>query len=618
MHKADASKPLDPVPAIGDGVFYLSDICEHGRRDCLLQCSSGSMILHWLFFLLQVHVGLGAYVQWTQCDNHPTPTSWALAGLEATLSPIDTITQMSLALRDSPNPPECEGGPDLTSATIEIILLGHSKTFSSDRIGGTCAVGQSAQGNSSSERYPKVLSLSQSLDNLYPLSTFQLGLHLYTTNQTAEAACFSALITPEIPRSARNALFYGPLAGLITVLIMTYCRKLFDDNNTLESDSGNRSTGKNPPAVNGISDYLQHLQFVFLTACLSLSYPGFFQPAVRSLNWFSLFSSSNAFLGGYSYAGISDGIFETNGSYGGTYGMEHMIQNLGAPMTMEIWINMVILILIVLAAVAILVLVHRFIYRRVHPSESEDQASNTVQQFITDTLRMVLSYFIQPIIAVSAYQLDHIGMLPTYLVSMAVLLIVLIFAAYVWLFRQTSAERLAALVMEVPGVDRGTQRYRRDLRAFVLVHFTLTFLRGIVIGAVQISGAAQVGILMFCEVFFIGSVWKFVPSLLRSTITFCAAGRFVALSLMIAFLVPSASISTKSLVAYIILALELFILVVIIFIPQIYKFVKFWLLHVTSSKPQVSYFHGMRGDLANANVLGRPTICVNSVVVRNI
>lgn len=544
------------------------------------------MINSWLLLVLQFHLSLGAYVQWTQCADSPRPTAWALAGLEASFSPIGATTQMSLALRDTPDLPECESGPDITAATIDVKLLGHSKSFLSTDIGGACAVGSDIGVNQSSEYFPVILSVSQSLDNLYPMSTFQLQLTLHTVNQTDAAACFSALITPAIPRATRNALRFGPLAVLITVLFTTYCRKLFTATTVLNDDNEIRQIDDNTPTVSGIGDCLQHLQFVFLTACLSLAWPGFFQPAVSSLNWFSLFSSSNAFLGGYSYAGISDGIYETNGSYGGTYGMEHMIQNLGAPMTMEIWINMVILILIVIGAVAVLVLIHRFIYRRMHPAHG-DQPLGTIQNLIKDTLRMVLSYFMQPIIAVSAYQLDHFGLLPTYLISMAVLLIITILAAYIWLFRQTSAERLAALVVKIPKPGRGTQHYQRNLRAFVLVHFSLAFLRGIFIGALQVSGAAQIACLMLCEVLYIASIFKFVPSLIRSTATLCAAGRFIVLSLMVTFLVSSASLSTQSLVAYTVLAVELFVLLTVILIPQLYVLVKLWLIHRSSPKPQV-------------------------------
>ncbi|ETS81493.1 hypothetical protein PFICI_06495 [Pestalotiopsis fici W106-1] len=528
------------------------------------------MRLRGFLFHLHLQLGLGAYVQWKLCDDFSgSTTTWESAGLHAYLEPNGSATQVTLSLHDYADLPECSNGSDITSATLDITLLGLSKRSYTPALDGPCAVGSSSIANQSSDvDFVQALSLSQTIDGLYPLSSFQLELHLY--NSTTEPACISAIITPEIPSSTYNALVFGPLAVLLVILVISYCRRLFEEPYVPEEDGSIRLADHDPPVVNGIGNCLQHLQFAFLTACLNFSYPGFFQPALSSLNWLSLFSSSNGFLGGYSYSGVEDGIYVTNGTYGGTYGMEHMVQVLGAPMTMEIWINMLIIVLILLAIAAILVLIHRIITGQLQLPR-EHQTSSTTQEVIKDTLRMVLTYFMVPVIAISSYQLDHVGELPSYFISLAVLLIVIIGTAYVWLFQTTSTARLATLIFPVPQHTQETESQRRDLRVLVLVHFTLTFVRGIAIGGLQISGASQLAILMGCEIAFLFSILMLLPSIMFSGLTMCSVGRFAVLSLMITYLAPSSS-AAKSIASYTILALELFILIVPILLLELWGF----------------------------------------------
>ncbi|KAK6200860.1 hypothetical protein LQW54_009444 [Pestalotiopsis sp. IQ-011] len=543
------------------------------------------MRLQWLLLPLQVQLGLGAYVQWKLCNDFAGPAdTWDSVSLQASLE--KSATQLSLTLSDFSDLPSCSNGSDpVTSATLEIWLLGLSESSYTPTLNGPCAAGSSAVANQSA-RYAETLSLNQTMDSLYPLSSFELELHLY--NATSEKVCVSAIITPEIPRRTYHALLVGPLVILLVILVVSYCRRLYEEPAGVpeEDDGSIHLADYDPPVVNGIGNCLQHLQFVFLTACLNFSYPGFFQPALSSLNWLSLFSSSNAFVGGYEYAGISDGIYVTNGTYGGTFGMEHMVQVLGAPMTMEIWINMLILVLILLAAAAILVMLHRIIIRQLQRS-SEDEPAHSTQDVIKDTLRMVLTYFMIPIIAISSYQLDHVGELPSYFISLAVLLIAIIMAAYVWLFQNTSTQRLASLIFPIPQHTQETESHRRDLRVLVLVHFTLSFVKGIAIGGLQISGASQLVILMGCELAFLFSVLMLLPSVIFSGVTMCSLGRFVVLSLMITFLAPSSS-STKCIVSYAILALDLFILIVPILLLELYGFVNMWLDRNSSAVAPVS------------------------------
>ncbi|KAI1847068.1 hypothetical protein JX266_006943 [Neoarthrinium moseri] len=542
--------------------------------------------------LLQLHLSLGAYVQFINCDDFQDSTSWTSASsLDVSFQRSDSTSQLVLHLVDFEKPQECIANPEIGAATLVITPLGGSTRSYAPAIAGPCAASNSSATSQIPGHDYSAFALSQDVGNIHSLSTIHLELRLLAINAT-EVACVSAFVTPEIPRSLTDALRYGPIALLVAVLAMNYCQQHFYIRNGLGGVREAWLMDTNRPLVDGVGDLLQHLQFAFLTGCLSLEYPGFFQPVVSSLNWYSIFSSSNAFLGGFTYTGVSDGIFVTNGTYGGTSGMEHMIQILGAPMAMEVWINMTIITLLLIAVAAALFLFHR-LYQRLRGIAGKWEFG-AVQQLIQESLRMVLTYFIQPIIAISTYQLDSIGLLPTYLISLAVLLVVIASAAYIWLFQQTPTEGLAALIVNMPECSGGSKAKQRSVRALVLVHFILNFFRGVAIGALQMSTNAQLAILILCEAILIASVLCFIPSLWHSRLVVCAVGRLIVLLLMIAFITPSTSLTSKTLVAYAILVLELVILFTAILIPRVCRFISFWLHHDSSKQTPVYNLRQLR------------------------
>lgn len=139
-------------------------------------------------------------------------------------------------------------------------------------------------------------------------------------------------------------LRYFPLGIFLFVLVVGAIRSLVnlpapDDEDNVprlgDGDGDEDEDAPDPqPVLPNVGDCLQYLQHIFLGASLSLFYPGFLIPVAGRVSWSSLFSGGILTYGHADYASISDGIYERNGTYGGTFGLETMAQIVGAPATM--------------------------------------------------------------------------------------------------------------------------------------------------------------------------------------------------------------------------------------------------------------------------------------------
>lgn len=270
---------------------------------------------------------LGTYVQVQRCDDLPDSAAWPGLSLDASLQPTESGHELELWAVTSPRRDGCESAPHVASASLAIGLLGDSASYA-PLIDNQCQADQSRHGANVT-----MVHLSQPLDHLYPLAVFQADLRLFSP-VAEEVACISAQITPEIAPATRDALTYTSLAVLLALLAMAYYQILFNDDDDDDDEpvtgsgasvlddsrSGRSGTPLEgvPSIISGVGECLQHLQFVFLTGALSLQYPGYFQPSISYLNWYSLFSSDNIFLKGRTYGSVDDGIYMINGTYGGT------------------------------------------------------------------------------------------------------------------------------------------------------------------------------------------------------------------------------------------------------------------------------------------------------------
>ncbi len=498
-----------------------------------------------------------AYVQWQPCDDvsGSDPARFIPGALSAILTHVNrTHDRLSFEIVSWMEASECaRWANDISSANLEIDFLGESRDHHPD-VRATCQELPPVFG-----KFSHNLAIVQDTGVFKALSTFHTTIRVLGANGE-EKACLQANITPEFGPAVKAALRYGPMSILLFVLLVGVARSV-----PIRTVAGPWKRSVLP----GVADCLQYLQFVFLTGSLSLFYPGFYQPAVSGLNWMSLLVSG-PITHGQTYPGIRDGIYELNGTYGGTLGLEIMTQISGAPMTMDTWLNMVIIIAIVTVASALSLELYRYQSRPVD-TDTRQPVSAGLRHNFHRTLRFILSYFMMPLVALSFYQIDYATLLPAYHTSLAVLLVAVILIAFAWLLSQVPARSLGILIF-----DRG-RRYRQlsspsdtglaQDKRFILVLFTLTFIRGAAIGGLQIWGPAQLAVLMACEVVLLACAVLFQAYGVVSAPTASALARLVSLAAMVTFVPGLASNSARSAVGYVVLGTHTCALTLCFFAP---------------------------------------------------
>ncbi|RYP21361.1 hypothetical protein DL765_002262 [Monosporascus sp. GIB2] len=486
-----------------------------------------------------------AYVQWQPCDNdahHLADGSFVPGSLSASLIHVnDTHDRLSFKVSRWMEAAECaRWRPKIPSAELEIDFLGQSRTYHSG-INATCR-GLTARHNLSSLD----LAFAENMHAFHHLSTFHATIHLARLG-AEEKGCLQAYITPAFSPAVRTALRYAPLGILLFVLLVGVARSI-----PVSGESSPQSV------LPGVADCLHYLQFVFLTGSLSLFYPGFYQPAVGRLGWVSLLASG--FVNhGHPYAGVSDGIYELNGTYGGTLGLELMTQIVGASPTMDTWMNMVILIAIITIASALFLEMYRRLAQSADPDMDSDMqapAPAGLRHTFYRTLRLILSYFMMPLVALSFYQINYATQLPAYHISLAALVVAANIIALIWLLSHVPTRSLGVLIFD------NSKRYsqlstsetgnKQDKR-FILTLFTLTFIRGAAIGGLQIWGPAQLAVLGTCEVVLLACAVQFQAYSMFSIGVVTALVRLASLLLMVTFVRGLASDNTRSVVGYLIL-----------------------------------------------------------------
>lgn len=515
-----------------------------------------------------------AFVQTQRCD-HAVGNDDDLVWLSLAVDLQQQNGQASVlsmeahqALRDT----NCSGGLTTFSATLDQDMLGHHLHF--DHTGSSeCRSWNSRLDDSSHEYlvYPMKFDLT-----LPPLSTFDIRLQLETPEKL-NAGCLKANITPALSRTTSKTLLWVPTVIFIFVPLVGILRGF----NERTHDPGNmlKTSDLNLP---GVGEYLSYLQFIFLSGSLSLQYPGFFQPMVSRIHLFSLFSRG-PIQTKHMYLGVEDGIYAINGTYGGTSGLEHMHQIVGAPQTVITWYNFIIVFLIISAAAALFVetvTACRGRFARKHNCTLQAPASRRLSARVIAILRLILSYFTLPLCALSSYQLSAAAQVPIYHMVFATLSIIASILAFVWLFKQLPAQSAGRLIHGVPKwyqkeFAEGTPYGNPDAdKFFATTVVVLTFVRGAVIGGLQKYGPVQLALLATSEFGFLVAIrW------LRAY-SFCTIGtiapvcRLLVLILMIPFVQGLTKGSPKNAIGYAILALHASMLFFGFLLPTIYHFSK--------------------------------------------
>lgn len=382
------------------------------------------------------------------------------------------------------------------------------------------------------------------LDGAYRLHTLVTTIRLQLNNGS-DVACVAAKITPDIGLLASNLLTSVPLAimlisGTIAAGIKIYRNR---GSSMFRYELANSANDPAESFFPGMGSCLQYIQFVFMTGCLTLSYPGFFKPIVSQLAWSSLYYANGPIGHDFTYPGLGDGIYTMNG----TYGLEEMAQTLGATTVGDLWINSTINLAVMLVGIAIVIQLATLVkwMRNIISFWKAPGGLDLRAEFLTrvqhtgwSVLRTVLQYYLLPIVTFSLYQPLMATLFPVYRTLLAVMLVALLAVTLGLVVRYLGMQNRQDIFFTDSSLSKRTTRsWLSDA-----LH-GLPLIQGIAIGGLQISGVGQIIVLAACEIFLITvlalhhrrdiSLWK--------PVAFPAA-RLVSILMSCAFL-PAAGLS---------------------------------------------------------------------------
>ncbi|CAH0043485.1 unnamed protein product [Clonostachys solani] len=567
----------------------------------------------------------GTFLQWSLCDN--SRGSGAIPyGLNARLvrSPENAATsrlvvslarhQSGITCRDTPGTAafDKDAWPE-AMVQLDWNGLGRPESFSGKtkaRLDCEDFIGNNrpAYLPVNSSRVSMAL-LDDDIGALPALSTLRFQAYL-NSPIFAEAQCIASLMTPAVPLALSSGLRYGALAIFLFVFLVSGLRTIAAASGSQQQNEDEDLDGSAPaavPVLPCVSDCLHFLQFVFLTGGRSLFYPGFYPAAVGHLNWFALFADLalpiKSFVPGptaalvrmaSTYPGISDGLYEVNGTYGGYLGLEVMTQMVGAPMTCDTWFLMVLFTACIIAALGLFLWLLETVRPRnvlglplLGPGAGAGRWA-LVTRIGNGVLRLVLSYITLPLIAMSTYQLNFSGSLGAGHMSLAIVVVLFIMLAFVWLAVCLPVASLGALVFEASrsyqriGIleaerdeDLEEERQARRDHQFVMALFMLNIIRGLTIGGLQKWGVVQLAVLVACEVTMLLAVRTCRPFPLLSGGFAAILLRLAILACFVPFAFPASKmLKLKSVFAYVALFLNVAGLIGVFFVPsgrQLYR-----------------------------------------------
>lgn len=478
-----------------------------------------------------------------------------------------------------------------------------TSNFCGELVNGTCPLGPSFNANASvlpshgdahgdMTAYQLLLynTLTVSFrSNPYDFPSFSLSHNFYSSyaftsltatfliidgdTQATDLGCISAEITPDLGSGLSGLLTFIPFVVLVSVGFATAFASVYSPWGSLDIFRWTSNYGRDADLLRlvtpGFGDCLQYIQFIVLTGGLTLSYPGFYQPVVSKVSWSVLMFNESFVSKGKGSQSLVDGIYFTNG----TYGLDNLSQLVGMSQVDDIWAGMIIWLLVILVALMALIqtgFLLRWIYRHLSDIQEEDLRAKNMPFSVGNVIRIVFSYFLLPIVALSMFQLVIASSSPIYTTVLAVILILALVGFAGWLLYIIASTRPRSFLFDdLPTVllyGPLYNTYSDDAAAFALVPVLLTFIRGIAIGAVQPSGIAQIVLLAICEVITILTLHSFrpfhSPTSMNAYHTLFAVARLASILLMVAF-APSLGVTEgpKGWIGYAILLMHGIVLV---------------------------------------------------------
>ncbi|KAH7320887.1 hypothetical protein B0I35DRAFT_201814 [Stachybotrys elegans] len=427
------------------------------------------------------------------------------------------------------------------------------------------------------------------IDQLSPLDTFAMTLSLRDAQNTP-LTCVKFPLTPSLSMAEHGWALYFPIAVFCLVIVVAMWQEISNLGSGHRPDD--TSIGElSRSHITRIADCLSFIQFVFFSSALGLSYPGFLQPVTSVSSWSTLVFPTGPVKKSH-FFGVRDGIYAVNGTFGGTDGLTLMSQVMGAPITQDIWINIVSLAAILLVVLSILVFLGQTLtwsrdwFRASNSITTSHGSGGGIKDVLWVVLRLLLSYMLLPIVVWSSYQLSVTWIRPVYYSVVVGLVVVTLILAMWWGMVHSDPMSLGYLVIDGGKDPRELQTGLSTADVYTVGLFSLQTLRGVAFGALQIEGVAQLSLLAGCEVtqFLLAKIclgtWK-----LGSTSSILSLLRLFILFILSMLLVAPRDHQMKMVIGYGVLAIHSIVLVGMFFIPALHRAYKIIQKRVGSEEP---------------------------------
>lgn len=564
--------------------------------------------------------GLAAYVQFKECSNSGLDgnSSDAPQGLE-----VDSLrasiahqhnggTQLKLDMTSyRPDWKTCDDDAwkGRYASTLRIATLRHLPEYEGVMKRLECLQVPS---------HSPTLSLSFTYDIADPLllESYFLTVKLRTENDKF-SACVIAPLTPDIGSPTTTIAIWAPIITLILVVLAAFMHETTSifitgqQDETSSGGSGARGTNDRSH-ITHIADCISYLQFIFFSSAFSLSYPGFLQPVASEVSWSTLMLPNGVVVGDSWYDGVRDGLYEINGTFGGTYGMELMTQVMGGTITRDTWLNLIALAAIIFALLtSVSMLGERLIWTRdwfqaSYTLEFRHGEEVGIRATIWKIMRLFCSYFLLPLVAWTTYQLSYATLQPTYHTIGAVAVISGTLLIIWWALSQASPRSLGYLTLST--TNQGEEKVYDSLQRenmHATGFFLLLIARGATIGGLQMMGMVQLLVMIAIETVQIALhviVFR-TSSAFWSRTGLMPVIRLTVLIVQTAFLPDFAEFTTRMVVGYIVGSIHALVLIGLFILPAILNlaclahiFISRWLLsnHGSSDEDQKPQIYGLR------------------------
>ncbi|KAG5931326.1 hypothetical protein E4U53_001823 [Claviceps sorghi] len=531
-------------------------------------------------WLLTAPASLAAYVQSRACldhhhDHDRGSNGFGSFGLRASLTSSSDdhgIPRLELTFTGHVlGAGACEQAKlSNVTSSVRITSLGSSSTFPG-RLESADCTDANAQPKDARLQFAYEVAPSRFLD------TYWLTAELVDEHG---GVCLNAYLTPDVGGAVSQIATWVPVAIFAIVLVAGLGNQFRNPCPRGGSpEAGRRNREPRRAHIVRIGDCISYLQFIFFAGSLTLTYPGFLRPVVCKMSWSTLMFPAGLVARESWYDGVQDGIYEVNGTFGGTEGLELTTQVIGGTMTIDTWLNIITLAsLIFVLILGLMVLTRRLTKQPLSlisenndsfPSGSDDEF--TSQAAALAALRLFCSYLLLPLVAWSSYMLTYVNAIPLYYTAAASFVVsCLIGLVWIALWR-SSPSRMGYLLVD--GVRKPTgasrQSWMQDLYATSV--FVLLFLRGAAIGGLQMAGLPQLAVLLVAEML---QMTLFALSYRQNPLA-SQAGRISALKtaallLELGFVPGVASFSAQIMLGFAVLCVHALVLVFLFFCPGVY------------------------------------------------